>query len=101
MKQERLIQIIFAPVISEKSTLVTNKYQQSIFRVAPDATKLEIKAAIELLFNVKVRCVSVVNIDGKRKRFGRVFGYRKSWKKAYISLMPGQTIDAMGSVKAN
>lgn len=101
MNQERLIQIIFAPVISEKSTLVTNKYQQSIFRVAPDATKLEIKMAIELLFGVKVRRVSVVNVDGKRKRFGRVFGYRKNWKKAYVSLMPGQAIDAMGSVKAN
>lgn len=101
MNQEHLIQIIFAPVVSEKSTLVTNKYQQSVFRVAPDATKLEIKMAIELLFGVKVRRVSVVNVDGKRKRFGRVFGHRKNWKKAYVSLMPGQTIDAMGSVKAN
>jgi large subunit ribosomal protein L23 len=64
-----------------------------LFRVATDATKPEIKAAVEMLFNVKVEGVSTVNVKGKVKRFGRTFGRRKDWKKAYVSLVQGQEID--------
>jgi len=99
MNQERLIQIIRDPIISEKSTIVTNKYQQSVFRVASDATKVEVKVAVEMLFDVKVQSVNIVNIKGKKKRFGRIFGRRKDWKKAYVSLLPGQTIDTGAIVK--
>ncbi|BAK75202.1 ribosomal protein L25/L23 [Pseudogulbenkiania sp. NH8B] len=93
MNQERLLQVILAPVVSEKSTLVSEKNQQVVFRVASDATKPEIKAAVEMLFNVKVDGVSTVNVKGKVKRFGRTFGRRKDWKKAYVSLVAGQEID--------
>jgi len=88
MNQERLLQVILAPIVSEKSTLVAEKNQQVAFRVATDATKPEIKAAVELLFNVKVEGVSTVNVKGKTKRFGRFVGRRKDWKKAYVSLVP-------------
>lgn len=101
MNQERLIQIIRDPIVSEKSTIVTNKYQQSVFRVASDATKIEVKAAVEMLFDVKVQNVNIVNVKGKKKRFGRIFGRRKDWKKAYVSLMPGQTIDPGATVKTS
>ncbi|MBV8678991.1 MULTISPECIES: 50S ribosomal protein L23 [Aquitalea] len=93
MNQERLLQVILAPVVSEKSTMVAEKHQQVVFRVATDATKPEIKAAVEMLFNVKVEGVSTVNVKGKVKRFGRTFGRRKDWKKAYVSLVQGQEID--------
>ena len=97
MNQERLMQVILAPVVSEKSTLVSEKNQQVVFRVATDATKLEIKAAVELLFKVQVLGVSTVNVKGKVKRFGRMTGRRKDWKKAYVSLVPGQELDLAGA----
>lgn len=93
MNQERLLQVILAPVVSEKSTMVAEKGEQVVLRVATDATKTEIKAAVELLFNVKVAGVSTVNVKGKTKRFGRFTGKRKDWKKAYVSLVQGQEID--------
>ncbi|MFC3532519.1 50S ribosomal protein L23 [Vogesella facilis] len=93
MNQERLLQVILAPIVSEKSTLLAEKNQQVAFRVATDATKPEIKAAVELLFNVKVEGVSTLNVKGKTKRFGRFVGRRKDWKKAYVSLVQGQEID--------
>ena len=93
MNQERLTQVILAPVVSEKSTLVADKYEQVVFKVATDATKPEVKAAVELLFNVKVDSVQVLNVKGKVKRFGRFTGRRSDWKKAYVSLTPGQEID--------
>jgi len=93
MNQERLLQVILAPVVSEKSTMVAEKNQQVVFRVAANATKPEIKAAVELLFNVKVDGVSTLNVKGKSKRFGRFVGKRKDWKKAYVSLAQGQEID--------
>lgn len=93
MNQERLLQVILAPVVSEKSTMVAEKNQQVVFRVATNATKPEIKAAVELLFNVKVEGVSTLNVKGKSKRFGRFVGKRKDWKKAYVSLVQGQEID--------
>lgn len=98
MNQERLLQVILAPVISEKSTFVAEKHQQVVFRVVNDATKPEIKAAVELLFNVKVDKVSTLNVKGKVKRVGRTMGRRKDWKKAYVSLMPGQEIDLAAPV---
>ena len=91
--ENRLLQVLRGPVVSEKSTLVAEKAEQIVFRVAADATKPEIKAAIELLFKVKVEGVTVLNVKGKSKRFGRFTGSRKDWKKAYVSLAPGQEID--------
>jgi large subunit ribosomal protein L23 len=93
MNQERLMQVLLAPQISEKATYVADKYEQVIFRVASDATKPEIKAAVELLFEVEVEGVQVANVKGKVKRFKGATGRRKGWKKAYVSLKPGQEIN--------
>jgi large subunit ribosomal protein L23 len=92
-QQARLMQVVLAPVISEKSTFVADKMNQVIFRVAPDATKPEIKAAVEFMFKVQVSSVTVVNVRGKEKRFGQHLGRRNHWKKAYVSLKPGQEIN--------
>jgi large subunit ribosomal protein L23 len=92
-QQERLMQVVLAPVISEKSTYVADKNNQVVFRVAPDATKPEIKAAIELMFKVQVDSVQVVNVRGKAKRFGQSLGRRRHWKKAYVCLKEGQEIN--------
>ena len=89
MNQERLTKVIVAPVISEKATLVGETRRQVVFEVLPDATKAEIKAAVELLFKdqkVEVGAVNVVNVKGKEKRHGRFIGRRKDVKKAYVSL---------------
>lgn len=93
MNEERLMQVILAPVISEKSTRVADKNEQVVFQVATDATKPEIKAAVELLFKVEVKDVKVANVKGKAKRFGRFFGRRDNWKKAYVCLKPGQELN--------
>jgi len=90
---ERLHVVLLAPVISEKSTMVGEKNDQVIFKVARDATKPEIKAAVELLFKVEVTSVQVVNTQGKEKRFGRFTGRRAHSKKAYVCLKPGQEIN--------
>lgn len=97
--QERLMTIVLAPQVSEKSTFVADKYEQVIFRVAPDATKPEIKAAVELMFKVQVKSVQVANVKGKQRRFGRFEGRRRNWKKAYVSLKPGQEINFAAEVK--
>jgi large subunit ribosomal protein L23 len=89
MNQERLMRVIVAPVISEKATLVGEKRRQVVFEVLPDATKAEIKAAVELMFKeqkVEVAAVNVVNLKGKEKRHGRFVGRRRDIKKAYVSL---------------
>ena len=91
--QERLLQVIVAPQITEKATHVADKYQQIAFKVRRDATKPEIKAAVELVFKVEVEGVTVVNVQGKTKRAGRIMGRRSDWKKAYVSLKPGQEIN--------
>jgi large subunit ribosomal protein L23 len=93
MNQERLMQVLLAPQISEKATYVADKNEQVIFRVANDATKPEIKAAVELLFKVEVESVQVANVKGKLKRFKGAVGRRKGWKKAFVSLKPGQEIN--------
>lgn len=93
MNQERLMKILLAPHVSEKSNRVAEQHNQVVFKVARDATKPEIKGAVELLFNVKVKGVTVVNVKGKRKRFGAMFGRRSDWKKAYVALEAGHEID--------
>ena len=85
--------MLLAPQISEKATYVADKHEQVVFRVASDATKPEIKAAVELLFKVEVEAVQVANVKGKVKRFKGATGRRKGWKKAYVSLKPGQEIN--------
>jgi len=91
--QERLMKVLLAPQISEKATYVAEKNEQVIFRVAPDATKPEIKAAVEMMFKVSVDSVQVANVKGKVKRTGRFVGRRNNWKKAYVCLAAGQEIN--------
>jgi len=93
MNQQRLMQVLLAPQISEKATFIADKHEQVVFRVLPDATKPEVKAAVELMFKVSVESVQIANVKGKQKRFGRFMGSRKNWKKAYVSLKPGQEIN--------
>ncbi|MCX7896456.1 MAG: 50S ribosomal protein L23 [Rhodocyclaceae bacterium] len=90
---ERLMQVLQAPQISEKATLVAEKNNQTVFWVAPDATKPEIKAAVEMLFGVKVVSVQISNGKPKEKRFGRLIGRRAGKKKAFVRLAPGQEIN--------
>ena len=91
--QERLMQVLLAQQISEKATMLAEKANQVVFVVTPDATKPEIKAAVELLFKVQVSAVQVANAKGKAKRFGRTMGRRSNVRKAFVSLMPGQEIN--------
>lgn len=93
MNQERLMQVILAPQISEKATFIAEKNEQIVLRVVNDATKPEVKAAVELLFKVQVESVQIANMKGKQKRFGRTLGRRKDWKKAFVCLKPGQEIN--------
>jgi large subunit ribosomal protein L23 len=91
---DQLMSVLLAPVISEKATLVADKNRQYVFRVADDATKPEIKAAIELMYpKIKVEAVTVLNVKGKERRFGRTIGRKRSWKKAYVRLAEGQEIN--------
>jgi large subunit ribosomal protein L23 len=93
---ERLMTMLLAPIVSEKATFVADKHNQFIFRVRPDATKGEVKAAVELMWKdkkVEVESVQIVNVQGKVKRFGAFKGRRRSWKKAYVSLKPGQELN--------
>jgi large subunit ribosomal protein L23 len=94
--QERLMQVILMPQVSEKATYIAEKHNQIIFRVIQDATKAEIRAAVELMWkaqNIEVRGVRVANVKGKEKRFGRFMGRRSNWKKAYVSIKTGQEIN--------
>jgi large subunit ribosomal protein L23 len=91
--QERLLQVILGPQISEKSTYIADKNEQVIFKVVSNATKPEVKAAVEMLFNVQVESVQTANVKGKSKRFGKFMGQRKGWKKAYVCLKPGQELN--------
>lgn len=96
LRDERLLQVLLAPQISEKATYVADKYEQVVFRVVADACKPEVKAAVEALFDVKVKSVQIANVKGKAKRFGRTMGQRKGWKKAFVCLEPGQEINFAG-----
>jgi large subunit ribosomal protein L23 len=95
--QERLMKVLLAPQISEKATYVAEKNDQVIFRVATDATKPEIKAAVEAMFKVSVDSVQVACVKGKVKRSGRILGRRNDWKKAYVRLAAGQEINFAAS----
>jgi large subunit ribosomal protein L23 len=91
--EERLMKVLLAPVISEKATFVAEKNEQVVFLVAPDANKLEIKAAVEMLFKVQVESVQVANSEGKQKRSGRFTGRRNPTRRAFVCLKPGQEIN--------
>lgn len=90
---DQLMNVVLAPVVSEKSTMVADKNREYVFRVADHATKPEIKAAVELMFKTKVQSVTVLNVHGKERRFGKTIGRRRSWKKAYVRLAEGQEIN--------
>lgn len=92
----RLMQVLVAPIVSEKATSVADKTNAVTFKVLQDATKPEIKAAVELMFKVEVKGVSVVNTKGKTKRFGRSVGRRDHLRKAYVTLKEGQELNLSG-----
>ena len=92
----RLAQVLVAPIISEKATRIAEKQNQVLFKVLRDASKPEIKAAVELMFKVDVASVQVINQKGKVKRFGRSMGRRDNVKKAYVCLKPGQELNFSG-----
>jgi large subunit ribosomal protein L23 len=94
----RLMQVLVAPIVSEKATMVADKSNAYVFKVLQNATKPEIKAAVELLFKVQVKGVSVLNTKGKVKRTGRSVGRRDNLRKAYVTLQPGQELNLSGEV---
>lgn len=96
MNQERLMTVLLEPHVSEKATLATEHGNQVVFKVRRDATKAEIGKAVETMFEVKVESVQVSVAKGKTKRFGQALGRRSDWKKAYVRLAAGQTIDFLG-----
>ena len=97
MNDERLMRVLLSPHVSEKSSRLADSANQVVFRVLPDARKVEIKRAVEKLFNVTVENVQVVNVKGKRKGFQRNQGKRSDWKKAYVRLQAGDDIDFVGA----
>jgi large subunit ribosomal protein L23 len=99
ISEERLLKVVLAPHVSEKSTLATESNQTFVFKVAKDANKVEIKQAVEKLFEVEVDKVRTVNVKGKTKRHGVTMGRRKNWKKAYVVLKDGQDIDFTDSAE--
>ena len=97
MNNERLSRILIGPVVSEKSTRVADQSKQMVFKVLPDASKLEIRKAVEKMFDVSVSRIQVSNVKGKVKRFGQTMGRRSDWKKAYVTLAEGSDIDFVGA----
>jgi len=95
-EEGRLMAVLVAPIVSEKATMVSEKSNAVTFKVLQDATKPEIKAAVELMFKVQVKGVSVVNTKGKTKRFGKSIGRRDNVRKAYVTLQPGQELNLSG-----
>lgn len=95
--QERLMTILLGPHVSEKTTDVADRNNQIVFKVRRDSTKSEIRSAVEMMFEVKVTNVQVVNCRGKIKKFGREWGQRQNWKKAYVTLAEGDNIDFLGA----
>lgn len=92
----RLMQVLIAPIVSEKATMIAEATNTVTFKVLQSATKYEIKAAVQLMFKVEVKGVSVVNIKGKSKRFGKSMGRRDNVRKAYVTLQPGQELNLSG-----
>ena len=95
--QERLMQVLLGPHVSEKATSAADGANQIVFKVRIDATKQQIRQAVESLFDVKVERVSTARVAGKAKRFGTMMGRRNAWKKAYVRLAPGDDIDFVGA----
>ena len=95
--QERLMTVLQGPLLTEKAAVSAEMFNQVVFKVRTDATKAEIKKAVELLFEVEVEGVQVINYRGKLKRFGMTRGRRKDWKKAYVRLAEGSQIDFLGT----
>jgi large subunit ribosomal protein L23 len=100
VNREQLMSVLIAPHVTEKTSLAMQNHNQYTFKVRREATKTDIKKAVELMFDVKVAAVQVVNEPGKTRRFGRTQGRTQDWKKAYVSLNPGQTIDYEARAKA-
>lgn len=96
MNRERLMTVLLEPHVSEKATLASGQGNQVVFKVRRDASKAEIGKAVELMFEVKVEAVQIAVVKGKIKRFGGDTGRRSDWKKAYVRLAAGQTIDFLG-----
>ncbi|RLV60704.1 50S ribosomal protein L23 [Parashewanella curva] len=99
IREERLLKVILAPHISEKSTINAEQNNTVVFRVAVDATKAEIKAAVAQLFEVEVKSVRTLVAKGKTKRHGARFGRRSDWKKAYVTLADGADLDFVGGAE--
>jgi len=97
MNNERMSRILLGPVVSEKSTRMADANRQIVLKVLRDASKPEIRKAVEKMFDVKVAAVQVTNVKGKVKRFGQAVGRRSDWKKAYVTLAEGSDIDFMGA----
>ena len=97
MNQERLMKVLLSPVVSEKSTRIADAHRQYIFKVIKDASKPDVRRAVELMFDVKVDNVQILNMRGKIKRHGQTTGKRADWKKAYVTLAEGHDIDFMGA----
>lgn len=95
MNNERLYQVLIAPHVSEKTAMAAEMEGRHTFKVRPDATKYEVRRAVEKLFEVDVRSVQIVNVKGKTKRFGAMQGRRSDWKKAVVRLAEGQDLDFM------
>ncbi len=92
MSQYQMFDVLEAPIVSEKSTVAAEKDNRFVFRIKKQATKLQVKHAVETLFKVEVDSVRVLNVKGKQKRFGKTLGQRSDWKKAYVKLKPGHDI---------
>ena len=97
VSKEGLMNVLIGPYVSEKQARISERDNAFVFRVRRDATKPDIKAAVELMFEVKV---ADVNVAGKQKRFGQRLGRRQDWKKAYVRLAPGQKIDQLSGSEA-
>lgn len=93
ISDERLYRVLVAPIVSEKSTIAAETRSQFVFSVLPDATRIEVKAAVEKAFDVEVESVNILNVRGKVKRFSGEVGRRNNWKKAYVRLKQGNDID--------
>ena len=100
MNKEQLMSVLIAPHVTEKSSRAMQNHNQYTFRVRRNATKTDIRKAVELMFDVKVSGVQVVNEPGKQRRFGKILGRTQDWKKAYVSLAEGQAIDYEARAKA-
>ena len=97
MNQERIMKVLIAPIVSEKSTRLADEHRQFVFKVVTDASKPDVRKAVELMFDVKVEAVQIANVRGKTKRFGQSLGKRSDWKKAFVTLAEGHDINFMGA----